>query len=226
MKKVLLVCAAILVAFVAACEAEEEPAPTPFLPLPTEPDATPDSDSSEGDVVSSDVADASDDAAVVDTAVSDVPEDTAVEDAAEVSEADTVADTVEDVEEEDVPLLDVFEPGTTEGACLLAGNPNEAQFQTVQHQTEILKAAIIDCMKKQALQGDDFYSCIREYVMAEYSCTEDCAQCFATRADCMKTFCFGGCLNSPTADEDDCDQCQIENYCLNPFQSCTGLAVF
>ena len=69
-------------------------------------------------------------------------------------------------------------------------------------------------------------ACLREMVVEAYGCTEDCAQCFAARADCMKTFCFGGCIHTSTADEEDCDQCQADNYCLNPFQTCTGLEVF
>ena len=94
MKKSNLFCAFLLVVSIGACEAEEEAAPAPLLPLPTEPDASP--DASEGDVVAVDVSDTTsvddtvtgDDTVTAD-ATTDVDEDQA-------SVSDSVGDTAED----------------------------------------------------------------------------------------------------------------------------------
>ena len=221
MKKITLICAVLLMGFMSACEAEEGPAPTAFLPAPTETDAT--ADSSDGDVV----ADSSDTASAGDTASTD---DTAVVEEDQVSETDEISSTndagpTEDATAEDVSAEDVFVPETPEGACKAAGNPSEAKFGDTADQTAVLRTALKECFKGgPEMEVEDFFSCIREAVTEVYGCTDDCAQCFAIRADCMKTFCWSGCMMSSSSDVEECAQCQVENYCLNPFPTCTGLS--
>ncbi len=230
MKKVLLICAALMLGMVTACEAEEEPAPAPFLPLPPTSDVG--ADVSEGDAGGSDVSDAvtvDDTATVGDTVTAD---DTTVVDEDQTSASDAAPDSAsdagpgDDAAAEDVSSEDVFVPGTEEGACKTGGNPQEAKFATVDDQTEVIRSALTECFKGGVMTGETFFTCIREQIIGAYGCTEDCAQCFAVRADCMKTFCWSGCIMSSSSDETQCADCQIENYCLHPFETCTGLPVF
>mgnify|MGYP007063724395 CR=1 FL=1 len=232
MKKSNLLCAALLLVFVGACEAEEEPAATPLLPLPTEPDASP--DSSEGDALAADVGDT---VTLEDTATPDdtvVGEDTVGED--QVSVDDTAADAaedggstedaVQDAAEEDVVEEDIFVPAISEQACTVAGNPGAVKFGDTDAQTDVLVSAATTCQKSGVMEGEPWFECVRAYIIDIYGSTEDCAQCFAIRADCLKNFCFMDCIMSGSSTGTDCATCQTENYCLHPFETCTGLTVF
>ncbi len=231
MKRMTLLCSALLLLSVAACEAEEEPAASPLLTLPTEPDAT--ADASEGDTVGSDTSDT---ATTEDPAVSDVDgedDGVSVPDAA----ADTAADATEDggasadvgqedVAQEDVAQEDVFIPAVSEMACKVGVNPGEAKFGDVDEQTDVLVSALTTCQKSGFMEGEPLHDCVRAFVIDIYDSSEDCAQCFALRADCLKNFCFMDCIMSGSSSGTDCGTCQTDNYCLHPFQTCSGLTVF
>lgn len=223
MKKVILFSLVLMMGFVAACEAEEEPAATPFLLPPAEPDVTEDVTGGEDVSVPSDTVAEEDTASSGDTAnVEDVE---ASEDAAAADTAEDAGST-EDVAAEDVSSEDIFVPGNDEGACKAGGNPGEAKFGDVDEQTATLRSVLTECFMGGVMEGEEFYSCMREGVSAAYGCTEDCSQCFAVRAECMKIFCWSGCIMSSSSDVDACAECQVENYCLHPFETCSGLPVF
>lgn len=222
MKGITLICAVLLMGFVAACEAEEEAAPTPFFLPPAETDVTEDATGGEDVSVPSDTVAGEDTASSGDTAA--VDQDQVSDDTAAADTADDAGPT-EDVAAEDVSSEDTFVPGNDEGACKGGGNPGEAKFGDVDDQTAVLRTALKECFKGgPEMEVEDFFSCIREAVTEVYGCTDDCAQCFAIRADCMKTFCWSGCMMSSSSDGEECAQCQVDNYCLNPFPTCTGLS--
>jgi hypothetical protein len=236
MKKVTLICAVLLMGFMAACEAEEEPAPTLFLPVSTEPDATADSSDGVDVSVPSDTV-AGDTVAGEDTASGDAP--VVASDGATEGDLSSGPDAVDDasedsganseVTEEDVVEEDVFTPSVSEDACKLAGNPGEGTFGDVDDQTDVVVSASTTCQKNLgagASEGEAWFSCVREIVMETYGSTEDCAQCFVLRADCLKNFCFMNCIMSGSSSGSECATCQLENYCLHPFETCTGLTVF
>jgi hypothetical protein len=221
MKRTTLLCSALLLVFLAACEAEEEPAaPLPWITT---------TDAGEGDTVGSDTADTvtTDDAVVSDAAseedLATLP-DTPVDDA---EDSDIHEEVVEEDVEEDVTASDVFTPDVVVGACMTGGNPGAAKFGDVDEQLALLVVCSTDCMKDGFMDGEPFNTCVRERTADTYGSTEECGQCFATRAGCLKNFCFAECMmGSSRTDQGSCEECEAENYCLHPFETCTGLIVF
>lgn len=216
---------------VAACASDDD---TPAAAVTPSPDiAEGDADAAQGDAVApesdttsdtaSDTAGSADTVTLADAEVTDADVAAATDIAPETADTAPVDGTTADVAAGDAVEADTFEPGAEESACKLPGNPNESVFGSVEAQSEVLATAISDCYKQRNIQGEEFISCIRGMVMEAYGSTADCAQCFAVRADCIKTFCFGSCV---TAQNGECDACQMENYCLHPFETCSGLSVF
>jgi hypothetical protein len=81
----------------------------------------------------------------------------------------------------------------------------------------------------QDVPEDDYYACMLQACANKLGLTNPCAECFAEVALCSKTHCKVACgtvdLSEMSALEG-CIECQIDNYCVHPFETCTGLDLY
>jgi hypothetical protein len=81
----------------------------------------------------------------------------------------------------------------------------------------------------QDVDEDDYYDCVFEACSSQLGLTNPCAGCFADISLCSKSHCKVACgtvdLSELSALEG-CIECQVDNYCVHPFETCTGLDLY
>ena len=217
-----------------ACAAEPSE-PNQVIPLPPV-------DSSETTDLGEDAGDAQDTTEILPPDMAMVDADSIGEDS-EADGDDGLGGDVDDTdptgdgELTDTPGLDATETDSVETSALCLGESDLSVLESF---------ASINIFKWVAEQGqdcffdlggsftqdvptDDYYACVFEACANKLGLTNPCAGCFADIALCSKINCKVACgavdLSELSALEG-CIECQVDNYCVHPFETCTGLDLF